>query len=256
MSQNVNRLNGRRIVITRSPKQAKRLADKLIALNAEPLVFPVIRFEPLESAALSVALQNLATYDWLIFTSANAVRFFWGHLPEIPNKLPKVATVGSATGDKLTQLGITIDYTPDQFIGEQLVHGLGDLTGQRVLLPRAKIGRPEIVALLKQNGADVDDIPLYDTVTATPSPESLAALRQGFDIITFTSPSSVRNFLKIIQEVAPDLSATITQAKSFPIGPVTAAEMEKQAIPVTAIPHEYTIDGLIATMIATTKPNR
>jgi uroporphyrinogen-III synthase len=234
-------LHRKRIVITRSKEQAASFGDKLDRLGAEPVVFPVIQFVALPPEPLDSALVQLERYDWVVFTSVNAVEFFFRRIDELALtlKLPCVATVGSATAVALQSRHIAIDFTPDEFTGEALAAGLGDLTGQKVLLPRAKIGRPQIVDLLRQQGAVVDDVALYDTVTAVPTPDALSQLQQGFDVITFTSPSSVRNFLKITNKTLPDGSVVAC------IGPITADEARQNGLNVAIMPSEYTIDGLI-----------
>jgi uroporphyrinogen III methyltransferase/synthase len=249
-------LQDKRIVITRSQSQAASFSEKLQSLGAKPIVFPVIQFTPLSTESLDAALAQFEQYDWLIFTSVNAVDFFFRRVDELKLTLamPKVATVGSATAVALQARHINIDYTPDEFVGEALAAGLGDLTGQKVLLPRAKIGRPQIVNLLRQQGAEVADVALYDTVTAVPSPEALAELAQGFDAVTFTSPSSVRNFLKILDNSRPQgfqkpLGSLLGQAVIACIGPITAEEARQNNLSVTLTPPEYTIDGLIQDLI-------
>lgn len=246
-------LQGKRIVVTRSRAQAQSMADRLAARGAIPVVVPAIQFDPLPAPELDEALADLARYDWLVFTSGNAVKFFFARFDNYFDGrdgdpgLPRVAASGSATARKLSARGVAPDFIPDEFVGEALVAGLGDLRGQRVLLPRARIGRPEIVALLEAQGAQVDDIALYDTVTAEPADEALAALTAGVDAVTFTSPSSVRNFLKILDgaEVARALLATAVIAC---IGPITAEEAEQHGLTVAVTPAEYTIDGLIAAL--------
>ncbi|MCB8983743.1 MAG: hydroxymethylbilane synthase [Ardenticatenaceae bacterium] len=251
-------LTGKRILVTRSPEQAQAFADKLAALGAEPVVFPVIQFEPLPAD-----LPDPADYDWLIFTSANAVDFFFERLEtrdwrlslvsslQSPvSSLPKTAAVGSATAFKLATFGVAVDFMPDEFTGEQLAQGLGDLTGQRVLLPRAKIGRPEIVALLRERGAVVDDVALYDTVTAVPTPAALAELDKGVDAITFTSPSSVRNFLQIVESRPQGFLKPLgSKAVVACIGPVTAAQARELGLTVHVTPEDYTIDALIEALM-------
>lgn len=242
----------KRILITRSQEQAASFGDKLARLGAEPVVFPVIQFVALPPQPLDSALAQLDQYDWTVFTSVNAVEFFLRRVDELDLTLnmSQVATVGSATAVALHSRHIAIDFMPDEFTGEALAAGLGDLTGQKVLLPRAKIGRPQIVELLRQQGAEVNDVALYDTVTAVPTPDALAQLQQGFDVITFTSPSSVRNFLKILDTLRPQrfpkpLRSLFDEAVVACIGPVTADEAEKNGLDVAIIPSEYTIDGLI-----------
>ena len=255
----------KRIVVTRSPEQADALCARLETLGAVPIRFPAIQFEPLPAPELDEALAQLDAYDWLIFTSGNAVRFFIERLeigdwrleifqsrdqrkpisrPQGVNLL-KIAAVGSATQNLLAKNNIPVDFVPERFTGEQLVLGLGDVSGKRVLLPRAKIGRPEIVVMLRERGAIVDDIALYDTITAVPTQTALAELDKGVDVITFTSPSSVRNFLKILDERPSRFQKPRRSVQIAVIGPSTAEEVEKFGLTVDIMPNEYTIDGLI-----------
>jgi len=246
-------LTNKRIVITRSPDQAQALCAQLEVRGATCIYLPAIEFKPLPAPDLDKALAHLDSYDWLIFTSSNAVRFFleraaegkrqeavaiWGNQDDSP----RIAAVGSATQKRLAENGLSVDFIPEKFTGEQLVLGLGDISGQRILLPRAKIGRPEIITMLREHGAIVDEIALYDTVTAVPTPQALAELEKGVDIITFTSPSSVRNFLEITGALRLAKPQRFLVAV---IGPSTAAEARKLGLPVDIMPDEYTIDGLV-----------
>ena len=147
-------------------------------------------------------------------------------------------------GRLLAERGLTPTFVPDEFVGEALVAGLGDLRGKRVLLPRAKIGRPKIVELLVEQGALVDDIPLYDTVRATPTAAMVAEIQRGFEVITFTSPSSVRNTVQIFAEHGLDWQL-MAQAEVAVIGPITAAQAMACGLEVAMMPTEYTIDGLV-----------
>jgi len=239
-------LRGRRIVVTRSLEQAPALCDRLAELGAEPVAFPTIQFVPLPPGPLDAALQNLEHYGWLIFTSANAVRFFFERVEGLglAPTWPRVAAVGAATAAALVERGLAVDFVPDEFVGEEVALGLGVLVGQRLLLPRAKIGRPEIVEMLRRQGAQVDDVPLYDTVTAAPDPQALAALAGGIDAITFTSPSSVRNFLKILDDAGFD-SSSLNGAVVACIGPITAAAARDCGLAVAVVPDDYTIEALI-----------
>ncbi|MCP4423794.1 MAG: uroporphyrinogen-III synthase [Chloroflexi bacterium] len=238
----------KRIVITRSAAQAALFKEKLTQLGAESIVFPAIELVPLPPEPLNEALTQFEQYNWIVFTSVNAVNFFFRRVENFPEVLSKVATVGSATTVALQSRHIPINYTPDTFTGAALAAGLGDLTGQRILLPRARLGRPQIVELLRSQGAEVDDVALYDTVTAVPAPAAIAQLEQGFDVVTFTSPSSVRNFLKIIGELEKEQSQRLSQAVNTTviacIGPSTADEARLYSLPVAVMPKKHTIDGL------------
>ncbi len=240
-------MSGKRVVVTRSVEQAQAFGEKLAVHGAEPVLFPVIQFERLPTAELDAALVEIEQFNWLLFTSANAVDFFFLRVEELGRDLilPPVAVSGSATADKLAARGVEVTFVPETFVGESLVYGLGDLTGQRVLMPRARIGRPRIAELLAEQGAEVADIALYDTVTAEPTPDALANLRRGFDAIAFTSPSSVRNFLKLVADHgltdAVDLAAVVTVT----IGPITTSELAKSGVEADVEPAEYTIDGMV-----------
>jgi uroporphyrinogen-III synthase len=241
-----------RVLVTRTANQAAAFSQKLRQAGFTPVEFPAIMLQPLPWEPLDEALAVLNGFDWLIFTSGNAVDFFLRRVDALdfhPDQWPRVATVGSATARLLTERGIAIDYMPDEFVGTELVLGLGDLTGQKVLLPRAKIGRPEIAALLQARGAQLTEVALYDTVTAVPTPKSWAELNKGIAAITFTSPSSVRNFFKIIN-AHPDrltvpLAQMMQQALIVCIGPVTADAAAKAGLTDTLIPEAYTIDGMV-----------
>ncbi len=241
-------LAGKRIVVTRSREQAGALAAKLAELGAEPVRFPVIQFQRLPTRALDAALADLTAYDWLLFTSVNAVDYFFQRVDELDEEfeLPPVAASGSATAARLAARGVDVSFIPDEFVGEALVEGLGDIDGMWILLPRASIGRPEIAEMLRERGALVEDIALYDTVTAVPSPDALQNLGRGFDALTFTSPSSVRNYLKIAR--AYDLNAFPEGVVVASIGPITTDELTKQGVTTAVQPAEYTIDGLVAAL--------
>jgi uroporphyrinogen-III synthase len=230
-----------RVVVTRRAEQAPPFCDKLRAAGFTPLCFPTIQLEPLPALALNGALAKIETFDWLLFSSGNAIDFFFRRVRELnlALRLPRTAVVGSATAQKLAEYHIYPDFMPQTFTGEALAAGLGDLAGQQILLPRAQLGRPQIVAKLCSQGAEVTEIPLYDTVTAVPTPGALERLAAGFDAITFASPSSVRGFLHIAgaKPIEPAVVACI--------GPVTAQTAVENGLAVTLMPDEYTLDGLV-----------
>lgn len=241
-----------RVLVTRTANQAAEFSQKLRAAGFTPVEFPAIQLEPLPWEPLDAALAVLPGFNWLIFTSGNAVDFFLRRVDELNlalGNLPRIAAVGSATARQLTERGIAIAYMPDDFVGTELVLGLGDLTGQKVLLPRAKIGRPEIADLLQEQGAILTEVALYDTVTAVPTPAAWTELSQGFAAITFTSPSSVRNFFKIVADnpdkLAVPLEKLVQHVPVICIGPVTAEAAAEAGLPEALVPDEYTIDGMV-----------
>lgn len=240
-------LDGMRVAVTRSPDQAAELCDRLRARGAVPVPFPTIAIEPIDpSAGLDEALHNLERYAWVVFTSANGVRFVLerrehlGHGPW-PHRV-RVAAVGSVTGRSLERRGLLVDAIPDEFRGDAIPAVLDDLAGQRVLLPRADIGRKAIVAGLTARGATIDDLPVYRTVTAAPGRAARDRLRAGIDAVTFTSPSTLRGFLEVLGAEGRELLERHVVAS---IGPVTteAAHAEGIRVDVQAEPH--TIEGLV-----------
>lgn len=229
-----------RVVVTRRAEQVALFGDKLRAAGFYPVVFPTIQLQALPALDLDRALAQIERFDWLLFSSANGVRFFFRRLSELKlsPRLPRTAVVGSATARELVEYDIQPDFMPDSFTGEALAAGLGDLNGQHILLPRARLGRPQIVTRLRSQGAQITDIPLYDTVTAVPDPAALDELALGYEVITFASPSSVHGFLEISGK---PLSSAVVAC----IGPVTAEAAVDCGLPVPLMPDEYTLDGLV-----------
>ncbi|MFT5194494.1 MAG: hydroxymethylbilane synthase [Cellvibrionaceae bacterium] len=248
----------KRVLVTREQLQAKLFVEKLLAKGAIPVEFPVLQFQPLHSAELDNL--DINTFDWVVFTSGNAVRQFFAHqnfvnsrwlasdaAGDAARKFFKVAASGSTTAAVLENFGIWPDFVPEQFIGEQLVSGLGDLEGKRVLLPRSKQGRPEIAEILRQNGAILLEIPLYDTVVTVPSPAEWANFEMGFDILTFTSPTSVKHLIHILENKNQSFDSVKNKLIAS-IGPVTSQALVDAGLPVHIEADPYTMDGVISSI--------
>ncbi len=247
----VKPLRSRRIVVTRSADMAGPFAERLATLGAEPVLFPVIDFTPVDARTVAPFLLALDGYDWLIFSSGNAVRFFFERYDELPDApaLPKIAAVGQVTADRLRARGLDPDFVPDVFSGTALAGGLGDLSGQNVLLPRARVGRPETVQALQEQGAAVADLPFYETITAQPGAAALAEIERGVDVLTFTSPSSVRNFVKLIRQAGMDAAELLAETLTVCIGPSTAAELQEYGRSADLVAATYTTEGMIEALI-------
>jgi uroporphyrinogen-III synthase len=244
-------LSGKRIVVTRTAHQAGDLAAQLAAAGATPLLIPAIRIAPLaDLRPLDDAIQRLYPasgqapfYDWLLFTSVNAVAIFWSRYLAVTQAAAlrqpvKVAAVGAVTAAALNERGIPISLTPPEFIAEALLAGLGDVAGQRILLPRAAAGRREVADWLRERGAWVDDIPLYETLPAELDAAAQAELARGVDAITFASSSAVRH----LHRLAP---ALLQQTPLVCIGPITAATARQLGLEVAAVAEEYSGSGLV-----------
>lgn len=244
-------LTGRRVVVTRAAHRAQGLIDRLRAVGAEPIAFPVIAIAPPEpGGALDQAIARLDSYDWIVFTSANGVEQFWARLSQIRKpsngvfSQSKLAAVGSATAKALDKRGARVRLVPVDYQAEGILDEIGEVTGQRVLVACADIARPTLSEGLRAMGAIVDRVVAYHTVMAHAGPAAIDALRAGVDVITFTSSSTVRHFLTLTQGVnyGDPLIACI--------GPVTAATARELGLGVDVVATEHTTEGLLATLQA------
>jgi uroporphyrinogen III methyltransferase/synthase len=247
-------LFGRGIVVTRPEAQAEEFAELLRAQGARVIPFPVIRIaSPESSAPLDQALDKLETYHWIVFTSANGVSSFFGHLRERGRDIRdlkgvRIATIGPATAAAVEALGIRVDLVPEEFISEGVVRAFAgeDLRGRRILLPRAAEARDVIPEGLAAMGAKVDVVTVYRTVRSDRNAsELLPIFAEGkVDAITFTSPSTVTHFLGIMGpgfRLPPPVRIAC-------IGPVTAAAARKAGLTVDILQERYTIPGLVDTL--------
>ena len=241
-------LAGKRILVTRPRAQAAELCDRLAAQGATPIVFPTIEIAPLDDyTALDRAIRHLAQYQWIVFTSVNGVKFFWERLDAVGAGLMptlRVAAIGPATASALQAHDVTITLIPDEYVAEAIIESIGPVQGQRILLPRADIAREALAVELQQRGAIVDEIAAYRTLPAQPDPDGLRELQRGVDVITFTSSSTVRNFIALAgrDSIPP-------QAIVACIGPITANTARELGLRVDVTAAEYTMDGLVAALV-------
>jgi uroporphyrinogen-III synthase len=243
-------LAGKRIVITRPPHKAESFAARLRDLGAVPILIPTIEIRPPRNPApLDDALIRLATFDWLVITSANAVTHIWRRLDALELNAaqinwPRIAAIGPATARALRARGFAIDLMPDEHVAEALFGALAarvDLNGKRILLPQGNLARSFLAEALNDAGADVLAVIAYETVRPEIDP---AALATPFDAITFTSSSSVGNFVSCFD----DPLAIIGDALVACIGPITAETARELGLPVQVVADPFTIDGLITAL--------
>jgi uroporphyrinogen III methyltransferase / synthase len=250
-------LMGKRIVVTRAREQASDLLTELYAAGADCLECPTIQIEPPEDwQALDRAIENLVDYAWLIFTSVNGVGFFFKRLFELGKDVRalhhiRTACIGPATQEKLAGFGLTCDILPESYRAESVVDAFGsqDITGKKILLPRAREARPILPKALKEMGAHVDEIPVYTTrISQDNSAILLERLAEkSIDCITFTSSSTVKNFRALIPESSfHQLLDPLTIAC---IGPVTADTARDLGFEVHVMADTYTIPGLVDALI-------
>jgi uroporphyrinogen-III synthase len=246
-------LLGKRILITRPREQADEFVRKLQASGGEPVSFPTIAIEPLENTGeLDRAAADLSSYDWVIFTSVNGVLSFWDRLSAAGKDQRafqgvQVAAIGPSTAQALIDRGVQPDFVPDEFIAEAIVTGLGIVSQKRILLPRADIARAALFNELQRLGAFPDEIPAYRTIPAHLTSQELAQLDEGIDVITFTSSSTVRNFLHILQQYQKSIPENAIVAC---IGPITASTARECGLHVDIVADEYTTDGLAEALVA------
>jgi uroporphyrinogen III methyltransferase/synthase len=255
-------LAGRRVLVTRPRDQAADLAERLTAQGAEAIVVPLIRIEPpADEAPLRSAAAAPERFDWIVFSSANGVDAYMRALTASggrvrASKRPRLCAVGSGTAEALRRHGVEVDLLPKEYRAETVVAALkdaGPISGARVLLPQADIGREVMAAQLRQAGADVTEVVAYTTVLndtpAAGGPDLRRLLREGhIDVVTFASPSAVRSFMNICGAGrAADLLKTTVVAV---IGPVTADAAREAGIPVTIQPTTYTAAALVETIVA------
>ena len=254
-------LFGKRILITRPEEQASGLADDLWNLGAEPIEAPTVKIVPLEDdGPLDESCELAGTFDWIVFTSVNGVDAFMDRLCRGSRdvrelKGVRLCAIGPATAERLAQRGLHVDLVPREHRAEAIVAALkayGDLSEQRILLPRADISREVLPDELRAAGAHVVDVAAYRTVLPGGDRDHgpdvyKMLLEQEVDVVTFTSASTVRNFVKILgPEPAADLLRTTAVAS---IGPVTADAAAQLGIQTTIMPTTYTVPALVEAIV-------
>ena len=248
-------LFGQTVVVTRSREQASDLAASLSDLGAKVLEFPTIAIKPRSPQdELKFALNNLVNYDWLIFTSANAVKIFFAELAALNLDTRhlgsnKVCAIGPATAKALQAHGIVADLIPERFVAESVVEAFvaqnaQEIPNLKVLLPRASKARDILPQKLQELGCHVQVIPIYDTVPDGTKQDDLLAKIQNDQVscLSFASSSTVENFLKLIPA---EVLLAHPNIKLAAIGPITAKTLEQHGLPCHIQPEKYTIPDLV-----------
>ena len=254
-------LFGKRVLVTRPRDQAAELVELLEEMGAEAIEAPMIRIAPPDDyGPLDDACNRAGTFDWIIFSSANAVDSFIQRLLATPHDLRslrsvKLCAVGPATAERLAKYGLKVDLSPAEYRAESVLNALStgrELQGSKFLLPRADIGRELLADELRKQGADVTEVIAYRTVIVEPEREGepdiyRMLLERRIDVVTFTSASTVRNFVKVLgAEPAADLLGTTIVAS---IGPVTAEAATQCNIQTTIMPAAYTVPALVDAIV-------
>lgn len=250
-TQPLGPLAGKSILITRPAHQAEGLARAVSQYGGRAEILPAIRLDPPQQwAPVDRVLDQLSTYDWAIFTSANGVTGFFGRLVEMGGDLrqlrARLAAIGRATADQLRKYGLQVDLIPDTFVAEALAEQVAAQLkgGEKVLLPRAAQARPVLVERLRAAGATVDEVAVYRTLPERRFAQPLRQLLQREDPlwITFTSSSTVDGVVGALGEEAPKLLARHASAC---IGTITAQHLQSLGITPTVVAQEATADALL-----------
>lgn len=249
-------LFGKRILVTRTRKQASEFAGQLESLGAEVIEFPTIEIIPPDNwKPIDKAISNLPTYDWVIFTSVNGVEKFFERLAD--KKMDcrqfgnsKLAAIGPATAEALKEKGLIADIVPSEYRAEGILEAFAsfDLKGKKILLARAQEARDILPNQLRESGAKVDVVPVYKTVKPKVGTYCNTPLPEKLDVITFASSSSVRNFVDMFSK--KELKTIISGAAIAVIGPITAQTATELGFPITIEATEYTIPGLVTAILS------
>ena len=258
-------LFSKRVVVTRTRDQASELVNLLENYGAECIEYPTISLEPVDSyEVLDQALEEIETYHWILFTSINAVNYFFKRLFKLGKdvrdiKGPRVAAVGRITAEALAGRGIKADLLPEEFTGEGLAETLVDegVTGLNILIPRALKAREILPERLSDAGADVTVAPVYQNVLPKSSAGEqlkndlrLALEEKSIDMVTFTSSSTVKNFVTLLDSNGPDeLQKLMSGIAIATIGPITAKTAASYGLVADVQPAEYTIPELVESIV-------
>jgi len=231
--------------------------ELLTELGAETIAFPMIEItEPFSWESVDGALTKLSSYDSIIFTSANGVRFFFKRLIELGYELmvlkdAQICAVGTGTAKEVSKLGLKVSVIPDEFRAEGLLKALGEncIRGRRFLLARAMVAREIITEVIASRGGYIDVAIAYRTLKSSSRTGELKKLLyiEGVDVITFTSPSAVSSFALAVGVY--EIPALIERCKIACIGPVTAEAAQKHRIRVDIIPGEYSMSALASAIM-------
>ncbi|HSF81344.1 MAG TPA: uroporphyrinogen-III synthase [Anaerolineales bacterium] len=249
-----------RVLITRPRKDASEFALALADIGAETFFLPTIDICPVaDSTSLDHAISHLRYYDWLIITSANAADIVLDRktalgIDRFPENL-RIAAVGPKTAARLVDGGVTPNFIPAEYISESILAGLGDLNDCWVLLPMADIANDALPhAIMKANGI-AHVITAYHTLPAEPDPVGLAAVYEGVDVITFTSGSTARNFVKLLEQAGLNPFHLAGDPKIACLGPKTAHAAEELGFSVDIVASTYTVDALVQAIAAHFREN-
>ncbi|NPA40163.1 MAG: uroporphyrinogen-III C-methyltransferase [Thermodesulfobacteria bacterium] len=248
-------LFGKKVIVTRTRQQASKLIKELESLGAMCYEVPVIKISPIVNDEVIATIKRVEDYDWLVFTSENGVKCFFDVLFSVGKDVRalgglKIATIGPATFQALKNFGINPDLLPDkEFKQEGIIEKFAslDIKGKKVLVPRAKVARAELIKGLENLGARVQVLPVYETLICEESAPLLkSAIDDGAEVVTFTSSSTVKNFFSLAKDIPSERLKSLIFAS---IGPITSATLREYGYEPQIEAKEYTIKGLVEAMV-------
>lgn len=255
-------LAGRRVILTHTHGgeetggATSRAAELLVGLGASVVERAAIEIAPpADAGPLERALEDVERYDWIVFTSRNAVDAVAARLRAIPSTVRR-ATVGPQTRESLDRAGLGPSVTPARSLASALPAVLGDVRGKRILLPRSDLARPELPAVLRDAGATVDEVIAYRTIAAPGAGAIVASLLTGdCDAVTFSSGSAVQAVVAAGGAPLHSVWRIQPRPRVVCIGPVTAAAAVAADVPVDAVAEQHDGTGLVTAVVrALTEP--
>lgn len=251
MSQTLPLL-GKRILVPRGKKEAKGFSALVEKYGGVPLEIPLLAFRPIAlSKEITELMNQIHTYDWIIFTSNVTVETFLSLFQNQTIKLPNIAVIGKRTAEVLNKSGYAIQFIPKEYVAEGFVRDFIPLVykSMKVLLPKGNLARDYIGDSLSRAGANVDEIVVYETYLPEESKLQLQAAitERKLDILTFTSPSTVDHFMEVVE--AYGLHKNIEDFLISCIGPVTKEKIESVGLRVDVMPSTYTVEDMLKHLV-------
>ncbi len=251
-------LLGKKILVTRSRAQSRRMAEKISMQGGVPILFPTIEIRPPEDfTALDESIRRIGEFDWVIFTSVNGVERFFQRFFEIRDDIrdmagPRIGAIGPVTASSVRNLGIKVDLLAKEFIAEGVLAQLSgeEVRGRRFLIPRAEKARETLPDGIAEMGGVVEVVSVYRT--GMPADSAIEKARsmleqREVDAVTFTSSSTVTHFVDMLGEV--DVGSLLSGVAVASIGPVTSETARRLGLTVHVEASEYTIDGLVDALV-------
>ncbi len=237
-------LKGKTVLITRSADQTEDFINQLEDLGAKTISFPLIKNSAINQLQLKSCF-NSEKFDWLIFTSTNAVRFFFESIT--PNSVStKIAVVGEKTKKSVEQYGLKVDFIPSQYTAKQLSKELPINKNESILIPRSNLAKNDIIQILESRNCKVETLSIYENNTIQYSASELSNIfDQQIDYITFTSGSTVKSFARLGIELNNEMVVCI--------GPETAKIAKENKLANTAIANPHTTEGMANALVTNLK---